>query len=280
MDVPLPLSLQLPPVASGGATLNSKGKVPKRNIAKPKSKATPGNPNVEFEVCTPEIIRQQLELKKKRKEQYENVLGETPHDFKRNLDLTDGLSGQDSSKRAKTINGASEAGVTHTASGENELPAGPKFVKPNKGGRPRKHPYPVLKPAKFFRTNKPIALELPADIWTRIFDFCPPDFLLQIRQINSLLRMLLDKQSQWKKARLHTYGFDHPDPPPGLTEMQYADLLTGVGCQGCHKSFTRKVYWAFQRRWCLKCVDLDTAKVCLPFLPVKGLGTWLTFSNS
>lgn len=268
MDPSLPLSVQPLPVATSE----------KRKPAKSKVKATKPLDSP-FQIHTPESYKQQLVVREKRHQDQmiqdeANDLGETPKSLKRSLDWTDAESTQTPSKRKKPTNGSSKAGVSGAASGGKEL----KRVKParrNVGGRPRIHPVKKA-PSKallFLRKNNPVSQELCADIWMKIFDFSPPAFLLQARQTNSLFRMLLEKQSQWKKARLHTYGFDHPDPPPGLTEMQYADLLTGVGCQakGCNENKTRKVYWAFQRRWCNHCLEINTIKVCLRF-PSRSWG--------
>lgn len=257
MDAQLPPSVPSPPVAFGGnRKASGKAKQPK-------------TPSFSFEVCTPQSYKQQLTLKETRyrdqiTQDEANSLSE--NGLKRTLDLTNDQPSEGSNKRVKTINGTSDIGEPDIASGEKELVTF-KLARRNVGGRPRIHPLKEL-PSKallFLRKNYPVNQELCADVWTKIFDFSPPEFLLQARQTNSLFRMLLCKQSQWKKARLHTYGLDHPDPPPGLTEMQYADLLTGVGCQtkGCGERQTRKVYWAFQRRWCLKCLKTNTTRVSL-----------------
>lgn len=138
-----------------------------------------------------------------------------------------------------------------------------KRMKKNVGGRPRIHPPKPKSTVRFFKKRTRIHQTLYPDIWSRIFDFSTPDFLLQARQTSRMLRLLLQKESQWRTARYSTYGFDHPDPPPGLDEMQYADLLTGSGCQtkGCKERSVRKVYWGFQRRWCPSCLRTNTIKV-------------------
>lgn len=138
-----------------------------------------------------------------------------------------------------------------------------KRVKKNVGGRPRIHPIKPKSTVRFFKKRTRIHQSLYPDIWSRIFDFSTPEFLLQARQTSRMLRLLLQKESQWRTARYSTYGFDHPDPPPVLDEMQYADLLTGSGCQtkGCKEKSVRKVYWGFQRRWCPSCLRTNTIKV-------------------
>lgn len=282
MDAQPPLSGQPPLVASGGTTLDgssSKGKAPIRIPVKSKPKAKPSMAKLDFEVCTPESYKQQIARKKIRNQYFGSVPSEYQDNHKRTLNLTDDHSGQGSSKRAKTINGPYEAGVPSTDFGENEQTPRSTPARRNVGGRPRIHPVKEHsgKAVTFLRKNNPVAQQLCVDIWARIFDFCPPEFLLRARQTNTFYRSILQKQSQWKNARLFTYGFDHPDPPTGLTEMQYAELLTGVGCQtnGCDDRGSRKVYWGFLRRWCSKCVETNTTRVCFA-LPVQELGTSLT----
>ncbi|MCJ1467671.1 hypothetical protein MMC07_006296 [Pseudocyphellaria aurata] len=264
MDPQLPPSVQPSPVARGKTT-------PKRGVAKPpKPKTKTRKFDVSFDVSTPESIKQQLVLKEKRYQEHATrdeaiAPTENPDSLKRDLDHTENQSSAEGSiKRTKTVPGDITTGVPSTASGSSAL----TVIKParrNVGGRPRIHPPKDQLPSKcilFLRKNYPVNQAIPADIWAKIFDFSPPDFLFQARQTNSLFRMVLRKESQWKGARQYTYGFDHPDPPPGLTEMQYADLLTGVGCQmkGCNERQARKVYWAFQRRWCAKCLKSNTTR--------------------
>lgn len=268
MDAQPPLSGQPPLVAFGGTTLDgssSKGMAPKRMPGKSKPKAKHSIAELGFEVCTPESYKQQIARKEKRNQYFGSAPREYQNNHKRTLDLTDDHSGQGSSKRAKTINGPYEAGVPGTDSGENVLTPLSTPARRNVGGRPRIHPVKEHsgKAVTFLRTNKPVSQKVFHDLWTGIFDFSSPEFLLRARQICShFYQYLSSYQSQWKNARFYTYGFDHPDPPPGLTEMQYAELLTGVGCQtnGCNDKASRKVYWGFLRRWCSKCVETNTIR--------------------
>ena len=93
------------------------------------------------------------------------------------------------------------------------------------------------------------------DVWRHVLAYCPLDFLLKARTVCRSFRKALSHDLAWKEARLNNYGIDLPGPLPGLSEMQYADLLSGIGCQGkgCDQK-ARKTYWAFQRRWCDKCL--------------------------
>ena len=85
--------------------------------------------------------------------------------------------------------------------------------------------------AVVLRKNKPVVTEIPLDVWQNILAFCPLDFLLKARSISRSFRLALNYESTWREARMRNYGPDCPDPPASLTEMQYADLLTGHGCQ-------------------------------------------------
>ncbi|KAL8999267.1 MAG: hypothetical protein Q9169_001812 [Polycauliona sp. 2 TL-2023] len=127
-------------------------------------------------------------------------------------------------------------------------------------GRPSKLVQRPKKAMKGFRTNRPVAAELTqGDIWCHILENSPLSQLFRMRDV--FRHYLLTWPTIWKTARRNTYGPDHPGPPPGMSERQYADLLVGFGCQGrgCNDTRTRKVYWAFQRRWCVTCMKKNVA---------------------
>lgn len=137
-------------------------------------------------------------------------------------------------------------------------------VQRKKPGRPSKGFQRPKKAMKGFRTNRPVAAELTrGDIWCHILENSPLSQLFRMRDV--FRHYLLTWPTIWKTARRNTYGQDHPDPPPGISERQYADLLVGFGCQakGCNDTRTRKVYWAFQRRWCVACMKKNVAMVSL-----------------
>ena len=137
----------------------------------------------------------------------------------------------------------------------------------NKGGRPRGRKPRVPKTPKRptrFQKNHPVKAKVNFDVWENILVFCPSDFLLKARSISSTFRTVLQEDSSiWKRARINTFGADMPEPPLGLSEPQYADLITGTGCQtrGCTSTKTRKTYWALQKRLCIECFNKS-------FLPV------------
>lgn len=141
----------------------------------------------------------------------------------------------------------------------------------NKGGRPRgrKPRAPKIpKGPTRFQKNHPVKALVNIDVWEKILLFCSPDLLLKARTVSSTFRsVLIDDSLIWKRARIRYFGPDMPDPPSGLSEPQYADLLTRIGCQthGCESTKTRKTYWAFQKRLCIGCFQKA-------FLPVSILG--------
>ena len=142
----------------------------------------------------------------------------------------------------------------------------------NKGGRPRSGRKPrafkTPKGPTRLQKNHPVKAKVDVYIWENILTFCPPDFLLKARSISSTFRSLLKENSPiWERARLNHFGPDMPNPPLGLSEPQYADLVTGVGCQtrGCTSKKTRKTYWALQKRLCVDCFEKS-------FVPVSILG--------
>lgn len=269
---------QLPVAPIGTSGRVTKAKVTKTTKEKPKStkstksrgKTTPGTITFSFAVSTPDSFREHLATREAARkawsaEHQAPAPTVKPNPLKRKFDLDNGDTPGHGNKRANTLDAPSEVGESDTNSPESGVVAKVNQPQRNVGGRPRKHPVTTTmpKPLLFLRKDKPVLQELCADLWSRIFDFITPEFLLQARQTNTLFRMILEKQSQWKSARMETYGSDHPDPPPGLTEIQYANLLTGIGCQSkrCGERQTRKVYWAFQRRWCPNCVKNNTIKV-------------------
>lgn len=143
-------------------------------------------------------------------------------------------------------------------------PARNKGGRPRQGGRKPRAPKTPKGPTRF-QKNHPIKATVNIDVWENILVFCPPDFLLKARTISATFRSVLKDDSPiWKRARVNHFGPDLPDPPLGLSEPQYADLVTGIGCQtrGCTSTKTRKTYWAMQKRMCIECFQKS-------FLPVS-----------
>ena len=135
-----------------------------------------------------------------------------------------------------------------------------------KRGPPPSRVYKPRAPRKAptrLRKDRPVQTGLPMDIWRMILGFCSLEKLLKLRQICRTFHSALDSDTTWRQARLHQFGTDQPGPPTGLTEMQYADLLVGIGCQDseCDEKCTRRTYWAFRRRWCEKCCLKNLIKV-------------------
>lgn len=143
----------------------------------------------------------------------------------------------------------------------------------NLGGRPRGKKPPAAKipkapkgPMRFQKTH-PVKAAVNFDVWGNILSYCPPNFLLKAREVSSTFRSMLKADSPiWKISRVRHFGHDMPDPPSGLSEPQYADLLTGTGCQvrGCKDTKARKTYWAFQKRLCLECLQQAFRPVRFP----------------
>ena len=131
----------------------------------------------------------------------------------------------------------------------------------NRGGRPKREtPIPPRQPkgALRLRVSNPVKAFLPPEIWKLILEQSSPALLLRARALSRSFYNVLtygSEQSTWTAARKLTYGDHHPDPPAGVDEIQYADLLEGHGCQSCKNVKTRKTYWAFLRRWCESCLN-------------------------
>ena len=135
----------------------------------------------------------------------------------------------------------------------------------NVGGRPRKasvQTFAHRKAPTKLRKDRPVIGRVHMDVWREILGYCSPEFLLKARTVSRTFKAALSDEKLWKEARLRCYGPEMPDLPPGLTETQFADLLTGNGCQarGCN-SKARRTYWAVQRRWCTNCFYKKTSLV-------------------
>ncbi|KAI9704157.1 MAG: hypothetical protein M1836_007018 [Candelina mexicana] len=136
----------------------------------------------------------------------------------------------------------------------------PASLKRKLGGRPKGSAPKRIKvkgPTKL-RKGKPVAAEVPLDVWQMILSYCPQKFLFKARQINKSFQHALSYESAWRKNRIQNYGPDMPDPLPGMKEWEYARLIEGMGCMDCGNKKTRKCYWAFQKRWCAKCLEKNT----------------------
>ena len=139
----------------------------------------------------------------------------------------------------------------------------------NRGGRPRKDkpntPKQPSGPLRL-RKSKPVQAYVPPELWKLVLEHSSPALLLRAKNLNRNFYGLLtsgDQLSLWATARKATYGVDHPNPPAGISEIQYADLLEGQGCQGrgCKNNKTRKTYWGFLRRWCETCLETKIVSV-------------------
>lgn len=225
---------------------------------------TPQNGQITFAIDTPESIRNDVVSKDARR-RARAVAAEI---------ATASLEGTNL-KRSATVAGLSLDGhltkrmnnISINTDGSNTglAPAGAPLRCPkNKGGRPRKNTTAkVHKRQTHLRTNRPVQTPVIDDAWCIIFENSPPSFLMEAYVTGSRFYRMLQHTSLWRTARHKTYGLDHPDPPHNMTEYQYADLLSGVGCQayGCLNRQARTVYWAYQRRWCDKCVIRLTVEV-------------------
>ena len=141
----------------------------------------------------------------------------------------------------------------------------PARTERRKGGRPRADKqFPRQKQLRVrtkLRTNRPVQNKIPCEIWQSILEYCPSEFLLKAVTIDYFNEILRRNENSWKVARLRQFGHDMPDPPPGISEPEYAEILTGSGCQGCHDKLTRRAYWGFQKRWCDSCLVENVAPV-------------------
>ncbi|KAL8655046.1 MAG: hypothetical protein Q9210_001137 [Variospora velana] len=115
--------------------------------------------------------------------------------------------------------------------------------------------------------SNPVQTPIWLDVWENILRFCPLTFVLKIQDVSPGIQCLLSGSALWKEIRLRTFGLapdglEHPNPPSGMRERRYADLLAGTGCEtkGCSSSVA-KTWWAFQHRWCVDCLRRNTIQV-------------------
>ena len=160
----------------------------------------------------------------------------------------------------------------------------PSEAPKNRGGRPRKDkpntPKQPSGPLRL-RKSKPVQAYVPPELWKLVLEHSSPALLLRAKNLNRNFYGLLtsgDQLSLWATARKATYGVDHPNPPAGLSEIQYADLLEGQGCQGrgCKNIKTRKTYWGFLRRWCESCLETKIVSVSTLSHPLSNFQADLT----
>ena len=124
------------------------------------------------------------------------------------------------------------SGPTSTATSSRETTLIPESLSQTKP-----HPTKLCRRTKercqatILRKNRPVTTEIPLDVWRRVLEFCPLAFLLKARTISRNFYLALTYETTWRRARKRAYGHDCPDPPAGLTEFQFADLLNGSGCQ-------------------------------------------------
>lgn len=135
-----------------------------------------------------------------------------------------------------------------------------------KAGRPKVKQTPstlstrCLTRATVLRRNRPVQASLPQDVWINIFNHCKPESLFKARTFASGFKDAISLDSVWKGSLLEEFGPSLPNPPQSLSYMQYANLLTRHGCQGCseakhaRRGKARRTYWAFQRRYCEACL--------------------------
>ncbi|KAJ7757013.1 hypothetical protein B0H16DRAFT_675958 [Mycena metata] len=101
-------------------------------------------------------------------------------------------------------------------------------------------------------------LDMPMDVFFEILCHLEPEYLLNLSRMNQQFRTsLMSPQSRfvWKAARYNVHGTPAPDPPTGVTEPAWANLLytPQSACFECGKAGTNFIDFAFRRRLCLAC---------------------------
>ena len=132
-------------------------------------------------------------------------------------------------------------------------------------GRTKPSTYRFSNKKPMFNVHRPLknAEDIHKDVWTLVFQFCHPRFLLRAKTVSQNFYTILQQQSLWKESRRLHLRPEIRDRPDGITEQQYADLLVGRGCQNtsCAKEGTTSVCWAFLVRLCPECIQSKTTRV-------------------
>jgi len=110
------------------------------------------------------------------------------------------------------------------------------------------------------RKNKPVQAPVNGDIWDHVFRYTDPRTLLGLRTTCKTFHLTLQQEALWKECRENRLP-DAPEPPTGLCERRYMDLLEGSGCLGCGVRKSKRVQWAFLARFCEKCFKDKTMTV-------------------
>lgn len=101
---------------------------------------------------------------------------------------------------------------------------------------------------------------VPPTVWLRIFSFSQPKFLAQARRVSKAFRTLIDDETVWRCARVHSLP-EYPGPILDLKEWEMCNLYLGTGCMICHAPKIKKRYWPFRIRCCMDCLKKSTIKV-------------------
>ncbi|OBZ74964.1 hypothetical protein A0H81_05086 [Grifola frondosa] len=98
-------------------------------------------------------------------------------------------------------------------------------------------------------------LVMPLDIIYEILGHLRPRDLINLTRTSKAFRQLLTTRKAvtvWKTARKN---MEAPDCPPGMSELQWANLLWGGGtCQECGINQTTRVNFEWLRRICTPCM--------------------------
>lgn len=101
---------------------------------------------------------------------------------------------------------------------------------------------------------------VPPTIWLKIFSFSQPKFLARARRVSKAFRTLIDDETVWRCARVHSLP-EYPGPILGLKEWEMCNLYLGTGCMICRAPKIKKRYWPFRIRCCMDCLKKSTIKV-------------------
>ncbi|KAF5310607.1 hypothetical protein D9619_007761 [Psilocybe cf. subviscida] len=103
------------------------------------------------------------------------------------------------------------------------------------------------------RRSLSVLVTMPLDILFEVFGHLAPKDLISLsRTTKSLRSTLLDEsaKSVWITSRSRKGA---PDPPPDMSEAQWAALIFGHTCMGCKSTNTHAIDFLIRRRVCTSC---------------------------
>ncbi|CAG8445593.1 6495_t:CDS:2 [Ambispora gerdemannii] len=109
-------------------------------------------------------------------------------------------------------------------------------------------------------------LTIPPEIFAVICAYLPPAELFTLSRVCRRFRGFLWSttsavtESIWRISRTTFLRYPNMAPPTGLAELEYLRLVMEKGCMFCDKEDGLTIYWEFQTRCCIGCLEKITVR--------------------